>query len=127
MKIVRWLRKNLIAPALAILFALGVLCASLSSPTGAFTSQMPDCSESGSVLDHPCQALLCNLGASRNAFAHGARSYDFAKNGRFLLGGVVPLLSHDDILLAGKRLPTAWSDYCPAKIPVHLFNSVLTL
>lgn len=124
-------RKNLIASALVILFALGVLCASLSTPASALASQMPDCSTPGSVLDNPCQPLLCNLAGSHNLLSQGAiasaRFYDPAKDGSFLLGEVVPPLAHNGTLLAVKQLRAIWSGYFSEKVPVHLFNSVLTL
>ncbi len=130
MKIVRRIPKNLVVSALVIFFALGVWCASLSAPAQALASQMPDCSTPGSVVDHPCQPLLCNLATSHNLLSQGAivsaRSYDSAKSGPFLLG-VLPVLSHNDSSLAANQLPTIWTGYRREKVSVHLFNSVLTL
>lgn len=123
--------KNLIASGLMILFAVGLLCASLSAPTLSFASQMPDCSTPGSVLDQPCQPLLCNLAASHYLPSQGAlvstRSDGSAKGGSFLIGDILTILSHNDILLAAKQLSTTWSDYRPEKVSIHLFNSVLIL
>jgi hypothetical protein len=131
MKVVKRVSKVPIASVLVILFALGIWCASLSAPAQALASQMSDCSTPGSVVDHPCQPLLCNLAASHNLLSQGAivsaRSYDSAKSGLFLLGAILPVLSHNDTSLAANQLPMIWSGYRPEKVSVHLFNSVLTL
>lgn len=123
--------KNLIASALVFIFILAVGCITLATPAEVLASQMPDCSTPGSVLDPPCQRLLCNLAASHNLLSQGAlvstRSYDSAKGGPLLLGDVVAALSRNDISLTAKQLRTIWPDYPPPKVPLHLFNSVLTL
>jgi hypothetical protein len=123
--------KSFIASALAIFFALAVWCANLATPAHAFASQMSDCSQPDSASEHPCQPVLCDLAGSHNLLSQGAlvstRSYDSARDGLFLLGAILPALSHNDISLVAKQFPTIWSDYRPEKVPVHLFNSVLTL
>ena len=130
MKIVKRVRKNLIASVLAVLFAVGLLCAGLSAPAAAFASRMPDCSSRGSATG-PCQPRLCNLVASHNLLSQGAvvssRSFDSARDGLLLLPAVLSVSSHGEISLVAKQLSTVWTDYRPDKIPVHLFNSVLTL
>ena len=122
-------RKNFFAAAVSVLFAFGILCASLVAPAGAMASQMPDCSSPGSV--HPCQALLCNLAASHNPLSQGAlvstRSYDSGKDGLLLLAAILPISSHGEIWLAVKQFSTIPTGYRPEKVPIHLFNSVLTL
>lgn len=131
MKVVKRVSKISIASVLVILFAVGIWCASLSAPAQALASQMPDCSTPGSVVDLPCQPLLCSLAASHSLLSVGAlvsaRSYDSAKDGPFLLRGIPPVLSHNDSSLAANQLPTIWTGYRREKVSVHLFNSVLTL
>ena len=123
--------KGRISSVLVILFALGIWCASLSISAQVLASQMPGCSTPGSVIDHPCQPLLCSLAASHNLLSQGAlvstRSYDSARDGLVLLGAILPALSHNDISLIAKQFPTIWTDYRPEKVPIHLFNSVLTV
>ncbi len=124
-----WPRKDLIATAVVFIFALAVWCAGLSTPAGAFASQVPDCPSS--TAEHPCSPLLCNLAASHNLLSQGAivstRPHDSGKDGLVLLGAVLPVSSHGEISLAVKQFPAIWTDYRSEKISVHLFNSVLTL
>lgn len=125
------LPKNLIATAVVFIFALAVWCASLSIPAQVMASRMPDCSMPGSVVDYPCQPLLCNLATSHKLLSQGgvvsSKSDGPAKDGLFLLGAVLPVLSHNDSSLAADRLPAIWTDYRSEKVSVHLFNSVLIL
>ena len=125
--------KNLVAFALALLFAVGVLCASLAAP-GQSLASINGCSQDHHAMEmagceHP--SYLCSFSRSSHFVSERsqswARSNDFLKNtlgvavGEAILdysayGGILACNEHTNAVPIG-----------PHKVSIHLYNSVFTL
>ena len=125
--------KNLVAFALALLFAVGVLCASLAAP-GQSLASVNGCSQENRAMEmsdceHP--SYLCGFDQSSHHLSQGtlssARSSDSLKSPLDVAVGEACFNSsvytgpfvgneHTSAFLVG-----------PHKVSIHLYNSVLTL
>ena len=125
--------KNVVSFALAFFFASAVLCATLAAP-GQSLASVTGCSQDNRAMEmtgceHP--SYLCGFDGSSHLFSEGAlssaRSSDSLKN---TLGIAVGELCFDSSAYGGPFVgnePTNASSVGPQKIPLHLYNSVLTL
>ncbi|MGH8546145.1 MAG: hypothetical protein ACREX3_21490 [Gammaproteobacteria bacterium] len=128
-------RANIVtAISLVLLFGFGIWCASLASPGSSFGSGMPGCSQSasgktGAGCAQP--SFLCGSTPFYTSFSKGVPSYlqtgGLSEVVPFPIGRVVPVSMSEEISLGFSRLRIVSSSYPTQKVPIHLFNSVLTL
>jgi hypothetical protein len=124
--------KNIIAFALVLVFALGVLCFSLAAPSLSLAS-VTGCSQgSGPMKMTGCEypSYLCGFDSS-NLLSQGAvssaRPNDLPKNTLALAVGEAFIdSSNDAVLLIGKERENALAVGLH-KVSIRLFNSVLNL
>ena len=120
-------------------FIFAVLCTSFAGPSSVLAAQRTDqpsgCAGNASPLGNTSRAnldLLCTSGSSFGSLSGGfppsSLARDLFKEGLFPVG-VLSQWSSDNIALAlaGNRLNAFSHTYSAKKVPVHLFNSVLTL
>ena len=131
-KSMKWSSKNLVAFALALLFAVGVLCATLAAP-GQSVASATGCSQNPATemtdCDHP--SYLCGFDQSSHHLSQGAlssaRSSDSLKSP---LDMAVGEACFDSSVYTGpfaRNEHTSAFSAGPRKVSIHLYNSVLTL
>ncbi|MGH7825078.1 MAG: hypothetical protein ACREQ7_07870 [Candidatus Binatia bacterium] len=123
--------KNMLAVALLLFFALGVLCVSLAAPAVSLAS-VTDCSKHSAPLkmtgcDHP--TYFCGFGASSLLFQglHSSTgSDDHSKN---TLDGFGTSLNapRDPPFLISRQWKFGYPIDAPHKVSTRLFNSILNL
>ena len=124
--------QNLLAFALALLFAVGVLCATLAAPRQSFASAT-GCSQNTATAmtdcDHP--SYVCGFDQSSQQLSQGAltsaRSSDSLKSP---LDAAVGEACFDSSVYTGpfaRNEHTSAFSVGPRKVSIHLYNSVLTL
>lgn len=127
------LPKNLISFAVVLFFISAVLCATLAAP-GQSLASVSGCSQDNHAMEmggceHP--SYLCSFNRSSHLVSEGsltsARSNEFLKN---ILGVAVgePVLDYSaygGVLACNEH--TNDSPIGLHKVPIHLYNSVLTL
>jgi hypothetical protein len=125
--------KNFIVFVFAAIFAFGILCSTFAAPGQALAS-VSGCSQTAGAMamagcGHP--SYLCGFDSSSNLLAHGAlsstRANESLKNALDLAFGAPPI--DISIVLAAQKAGQWKNGSLPesAKVPVHLFNSVLNL
>lgn len=126
-------RRSKIAFVLGLLFAFGVLCATLAAPGQALAS-ISGCSETNGAMEmadceHP--GYFCGFDGSSNILSQGAvssvRSNDSLKNILSLAVGEAPLdASQVGVPSARRECIDAFPAGSP-KVSIRLFNSILNL
>lgn len=126
-------KQKLVAFGLVLVFALGVLCATLAAPSHSLAS-VSGCSQNNRAMEmtdceHP--SYLCDSDRSSYLLSQTAvsstRSNDSLKN---TLGVAVGEACFDSSAHGG---PFVWNEHIsafpvgPHKVSIHLYNSVLTL
>lgn len=121
------------ALGLAFLFIIAVWCGGLVAPGLSFASA-PGCSSTGPApqnaeCEHP--GFLCITHSSfallSNSELNSIRTHDFSKNGQLPSIEFAPVDPSLAISVSANG-PSAASLSClTQKVPIHLFNSVLTL
>jgi len=115
------------------LFIFGVWCATMTAPALTAGSPMPACMQDGSMLEtgdcdsfafscefvYPCGLLF------KGAFT--ARTYSFARDMQSLTIGVVSPAPPGEISPACAGPGAVSVAGVLRKVPIHVFNSVLTL
>jgi len=125
--------KKLTAFSLALLFTLGVWCASLAAPNLSIASATHRCPQDSLVLgkmdcDQP--NFMCSFGLDPRSFSSVAiispRTHELPKAAALSIGGADIAGPPYEISLAAIRA-MAVNLHLPEKVPIHLFNSVLNL
>lgn len=128
-----WSSKNLVAFALVVFFAAGVLCASLAAP-GQSLASVTGCSQTDLPMkmadcEHP--GYLCGFDSSSRLLSQGALSSTPANDSlKNTLGLTVGETCFDSAAYGGPLVGNEHTSAFPAgprKVPIHLYNSVLTI
>ena len=124
--------KHLIAFGLVLFFASAVLCATLAAPGESFAS-VTGCSQDNPTMamtgcDHP--SYLCDFNKSFHFLSQGVSSTPSNDSLKNTLGLSVGEACFDSSACGG---PFVWNEHTsafpagPRKVPIHLYNSVLTI
>lgn len=130
--------KKLTAFSLLFFFTVGVWCAGLAFPSSLALAAQPngihpgctqnrralekmDCDQPNFMCSFPAPVLFSGVALA------SVRNPDFPKDAQCSIGWAVPVGSFGETSLAANHVGVAFRVHPPQKLPIHLFNSVLTL
>ncbi len=124
--------KNLIAFGLVLFFASAVLCATLAAP-GQSLASVAGCSQDQPTMamtgcEHP--SYLCDFNRSSHFLSQGVSSTPSNDSLKNTLGLTVGETCFDSSAYGGPLVGNEHTSAFPAglhKVPIHLYNSVLTI